>query len=111
MKISVVASTKENYVSTKEEIDRISGHAAGVCYMPSNFEALFNEPVEKTVKRSESTKARQHHSVFGHAFITLSLEDIPKGLAMILNNEGIYNTSEKSALYKDGFTAKRTSII
>ena len=99
MKVSVVASTKENYVSTKEEIDRLSGHSAGVCYMPANFEALFNEPVEKTIKRSESTKARQHHSVFGHAFITLSLEDIPKGLAMVLNNEGIYNTSEKSARY------------
>ena len=99
MKISVIATTHENYVAPKSEFDNLSGHAAGVCYMPQNFDKLFNEPVEKTIKRCESTKINQHHSVFGHPYITLSLEDIPKGLAMILNNEGIYNTSEKSARY------------
>ena len=99
MKVTVIASTKENYVATKEEFDMLSGHSAGVCYMPDNFEKLFGEPTDKTIKRSVSTKARQHHSVFGHPFITFSLEDIPKALAMVLNNEGIYNTSEKSARY------------
>ena len=99
MKISVIASTAENYVAPKEEFDRLSGHAAGVCYMTNNLEQLFNEPEEKTIKRCNNTKTRQHHSVFGHPFISLSLEDIPKGLAMVLNNEGIYNTSEKSARY------------
>lgn len=99
MKVTVIASTKENYVATKEEFDMLSGHSAGVCYMPDNFEKLFGEPADKTIKRSVSTKARQHHSVFGHPFITFSLEDIPKALAMVLNNEGIYNTSEKSARY------------
>ncbi len=99
MKISVIASTHEGYVAPKSEFDNLSGHSAGVCYMPENFDKLFNEPVEKTVKRANSTKLRQHHSVFGHPYITLSLEDIPKGLAMVLNNEGAYNTSEKSARY------------
>lgn len=99
MKIQVIASTAENYVAPKDEFDRLSGHAAGVCYMPNNFEQLFGEPAEKTVKRCNNTKISQHHSVFGHPYISLSLEDIPKGLAMVLNNEGIYNTSEKSARY------------
>lgn len=99
MKIELIATTKENYVAPKQEFDNLSGHAAGVCYMPENFEKLFNEPLEKTVKRCESTKRNQHHSVFGHPYISMSLEDIPKGLAMVLNNEGIYNTSEKSARY------------
>ena len=99
MKISVTATSHEGYQASKREFDILSGHSAGVCYMPQNFETLFNEPVEKTLKRSEDTKNRQHHSVFGHPHISLSLEDIPKGLAMILNNEGIYNTSEKSARY------------
>lgn len=99
MKITINASTHENYIAPKSEFDSLSGHAAGVCYMPENFEKLFNEPIEKTIKRCESTKSRQHHSVFGHPYITLSLEDIPKGLAMVLNNEGAYNTSEKSARY------------
>lgn len=99
MKISVIASTQENYLATKSEFDSLSGHSAGVCYMPNNFEELFGEPVEKTLKRCNRTKVDQHHSVFGHPHITLSLENIPKGLAMVLNNEGIYNTSEKSARY------------
>ena len=99
MKISIEATTHEGYVAPQAEFDRLSGHAAGVCYMPDNFEALLNEPVDKTIKRAERTKMQQHHSVFGHTYITLSLEDIPKGLAMILNNEGAYNTSEKSARY------------
>ena len=79
MKISVIASTAENYVAPKEEFDRLSGHAAGVCYMTNNLEQLFNEPEEKTIKRCNNTKTRQHHSVFGHPFVSLSLEDIPKG--------------------------------
>ncbi len=99
MKISVIASTHENYVAPKREFDNLSGHSAGVCYMPENFERLFGEPIEKTLNRAESTKARQHHSVFGHPYVSLSLENIPKGLAMILNNENAYNTSEKSARY------------
>jgi len=100
MKISVVASTKEGYVAPKSEFDTLSGHAAGVCYMPDTYEALMNEPLEKTMKRADDTKGRVHHSVFGHPHINLVLEDIPKGLAMVLNDEGIYNASERSARYK-----------
>lgn len=37
--------------------------------------------------------------MFGHPTYNLSLEGIPKILAMILNNEKMYNTSEKSARY------------
>lgn len=99
MKISVIASTHENYIASKNEFDSLSGHSAGVCYMPHGFNELFNEPAEKTAKRCENTKQNQHHSVFGHPYITLSLEGIPKGLAMVLNNERAYNTSEKSARY------------
>ena len=99
MKISVEATTQEGYVADKSEFDLLSGHCAGVCYMPQNFDTLFNELNAKTMKRCENTKKNQHHSVFGHPYITLSIEDIPKGLAMVLNNEGAYNTSEKSARY------------
>ena len=67
--------------------------------MPHDFDTLFNELYNQTLKRCENTKKNQHHSVFGHPYITLSIEDIPKGLAMVLNNEGAYNTSEKSARY------------
>ena len=99
MKISIEATTHEGYIAPKEEFDILSGHAAGVCYMPENFAALKNEPIERTFNRVSRNKIQQHHSVCGHPHITLSLEDIPKGLAMILNNEGAYNASEKSARY------------
>ena len=37
--------------------------------------------------------------MFGHPHYNLLLEGVPKILAMILNNEKVYNTSEKSARY------------
>lgn len=100
MKISVIASTKEGYVAPKEEFDTFSGHSAGICYMTKNFESIKNEPIEDTMQRCENTKSRVHHSVFGHPHINLLLENIPKGLVLYLNNEGIYNTSEQSARYR-----------
>lgn len=40
-----------------------------------------------------------HHSVYGHINYNFVFENIPKALAMVLNNQGIYDTSEKSARY------------
>lgn len=99
MKVTVIASTKQNYVASKEELENFGGHAAGVCYMPENFEDLMNEDKAKTDRRVNQTKQSGHHSVYDHEFISLQLEDIPKALAMVLNNEKMYTTSEKSARY------------
>ncbi len=99
MKIKVIASTKVGYELPKEEALKFSGKSAGICYLPGTLEALLNEPEEKTVKRANMTLKSGHHSVFNHPTYNLSLEGIPKILAMILNNEKMYNTSEKSARY------------
>ncbi len=99
MNVVVRASTKPNYQVSAQELNELAGKSAGVCYMPENFEKLNSEPIEKTMKRSEGTKASGHHSVFSHGYITLELENIPKLFAMLLNNEKVYNTSEKSARY------------
>ena len=99
MKIKVIASTKNGYEMPKEEALNFSGKSAGICYLPDTLETLFNEPEEKTVKRANMTLKSGHHSVFNHPTYNLSLEGIPKILAMILNNEKMYNTSEKSARY------------
>ena len=40
-----------------------------------------------------------HHSVYDHINISFNLQNIPKILAMVLNNEHQYTTSEKSARY------------
>ncbi len=99
MKISVLGSTKEKYVLQKEDAIIFSGKAAGICYMPDTLDVLFSEDKEKTLKRANRTLISGHHSVFDHPTYNLALEEIPKILAMILNNEGMYTTSEKSARY------------
>ena len=99
MKIKILASTKIGYELTKKEALNFSGKSAGICYLPDSMETLFDEAEEKTNKRTERTLKSGHHSVFGHINYNLSLEQVPKILAIILNNEKMYNTSEKSARY------------
>lgn len=99
MKIKVIASTKVGYSLPKEEAVIFSGKSAGICYLPDSIETLFSEPLEKTQRRANVNIKSGHHSVFGHPTYNLILEGVPKILAMILNNEKMYNTSEKSARY------------
>ena len=99
MKIKILASTKIGYELPKEEALNFSGKSAGICYLPDSMETLFSEAEEKTNRRMERTLKSGHHSVFGHVNYNLSLEQVPKILAIILNNEKMYNTSEKSARY------------
>lgn len=99
MKISTIASTKVgNQLSIDEALD-FGGKSAGICYMPDTFNTLLNEPLAKTRKRTEQTLISGHHSVYDHAVYNLLLEDMPKFIAMVLNNEKMYTTSEKSARY------------
>lgn len=101
MKISILAQTDfiQKSPTLKEEFDNLSGKAAGICYLPADLNTLLNEPDEKTKARINQTKNSKHLSVYDHASVSLYLEDIPKALAMLLNNEKMYNTSEKSARY------------
>ena len=99
MKISIVAATNTKTFATKQDWEEFSGHAAGICYMKDNFDVLQAEEKEKTMRRVAQTKQSGHHSVYDHEMVSLYLEDVPKALAMILNNEQMYTTSEKSARY------------
>lgn len=99
MNVKVLGTTHVGYLLAKEEALDFGGKAAGVCYMPSDFETLMNEPKEKTLARVNDTLKSGHHSVYDHVSYNLLFESIPKILAMVLNNEGIYTTSEKSARY------------
>lgn len=95
MKIRVIGSTCDS----QDEALKFCGRAAGICYMPNDFDAILAEPEEKTLARAKNTLLSGHHSVYDHVTYNLLIEDIPKILAMILNNEGWYTTSEKSARY------------
>ncbi len=99
MRSRVIASTKVGYELPIEEAIEFSGKEAGICYMPDTVDEIFNEPTEKTMKRVMGNMASNHHSVFGHVRYNFVFEDIPKILAMFLNNEKVYDTSEKSARF------------
>lgn len=83
----------------KDEAIKLSGKIAGVCYDKEGFSHLENESEEKTMRRVNMTLTNGHHSVYDHILINFNLQNIPKILAMVLNNEHQYTTSEKSARY------------
>ena len=88
--------------SGKFDLDKsllLSGKFAGVCYDQDGYNNLINEAEEKTRKRISLTKDNGHHSVYDHIYMSLNITNIPKILAMVLNNEKEYTTSEKSARY------------
>lgn len=99
MEIKIIGSTKKDYQMPTEEAIKFSGMSAGICYLPKTIEELMSEEEEKTIKRANNTLISGHHSVFDHVSYNIVLTNIPKILAMILNNEGTYTTSEKSARY------------
>ncbi len=96
---SLICAAQGDSTKFKNIFDEFSGKLAGICYMKNNWEGLVDEPIVDSLKRANGTKASGHHSVFDHDLINLYLEDVPKALAMVLNNESMYTTSEKSARY------------
>ena len=100
IEIFTLASTKEGYEAPQEEFDRIAGHTAGICYLPSmDPNKLLSEPDERTKRRIALIKGSGHHSTFDHESRTYLISGLPKIIAMILNNQRFYTTSEKSARY------------
>ena len=89
----------ENGTFNLEEALNLCGKIAGVCYDKEGFEHLKIEKQEKTDKRIKNTLENGHHSVYDHIMINFNLKGIPKILAMVLNNEHQYTTSEKSGRY------------
>ena len=90
---------KEDGTFDREEAIKLSGKIAGVCYDKEGFAHLANEPVEKTMRRVDMTLNNGHHSVYDHIMISFNIHNIPKILAMVINNEHQYTTSEKSGRY------------
>ncbi len=90
---------KEDGTFDTDEAIKLSGKIAGVCYDKEGFAHLENEPEEKTMRRVNMTLNNGHHSVYDHVLINFNMQNVPKILAMVLNNEHQYTTSEKSARY------------
>lgn len=101
---------KEDGTFNTKEVLNLSGKIAGVCYDKEGFNHLINEPQEKTDRRIFMTLNNGHHSVYDHTYINFNIQNIPKILAMVLNNEKQYTTSEKSARYTK-ITPGENSVI
>ena len=99
MEMEILAATSPNLTNFRDTFNKFSGELAGICYMPKEIDSILSQPIEKKLSRAEVTKQNGHHSVFDHEYVTLYLQDVPKMFAMLLNNEKVYTTSEKSARY------------
>jgi len=90
---------KEDNTFNLKDALLLSGKIGGMCYLQGDFASIENEDQSKTIRRIVNTIENRHHSVYDHIYLNLEIEGLPKLLAMILNNEKMYTTSEKSARY------------
>lgn len=103
MKVNLLAFTKEDgSVSCNFNLNEalmFCAKMAGICYKEDGFAKIKVEDEAVTLRRLNQVLTSGHHSVFDHVKLTFEFCDIPKIIAMILNNEKDYATSEKSARY------------
>lgn len=113
LKIIGISTTDEKVIkeATREKLDLQGGHSANICYTERDWEEIVAEPFEKTESRIIGNKENNHGSVFGHGEISMYITGIPKLLAMYLNNEHEYNTSEKSARYTKMYPTERELVL
>lgn len=76
-----------------------SAKLAGECYEPEGWSKLRDETDLKTEKRTNLTLGLEHATPYEHIGIGFEIVNLPKILAMVLNNERQCSTSEKSARY------------
>ena len=76
-----------------------SAKLAGECYEPEGWEKLKNESEKKTNFRQNLTLSMEHQTPYEHVSVGFEANNIPKIVAMVLNNERQCSTSEKSARY------------
>ena len=96
MEIKLIGIT--NNLQTQEEMLKFGQSCGRQCYSGKDFEELYAEPYKSELTEGRLLKSG-HHSPFEHVNLTFSMKGIPKALAMVLNNEKQYATSEKSARY------------
>ena len=97
MEVTVIGCTNNLDKLGMEEIQKFSQNCARVCYTEKDFcDLIKEEPNQQLFNRLVNSG---HHSVFEHINFNFNFSGIPKALAMVLNNEKQYATSEKSARY------------
>jgi thymidylate synthase ThyX len=87
-----------NGLADVAEVKKDAQIAGRQCYSEKDAEELFHEPYNPGLVEGRLLPCG-HHSPFEHKHLTFAMKGIPKILAMALNNERPYVTSEKSARY------------
>lgn len=82
----------------KRDMIVMGGKAAGICYMPDDYLSEGIQNNAKAIARASNNSKSGHYSTFEHGHINFIIE-ADKIMAIILNNMGLYCTSEKSARY------------
>lgn len=90
---------KYNGKFDKKTAIEYSAKLAGECYSPEGWQKLKLESAEKSEKRTNLTLSLEHSTPYEHIQVGFEIVDLPKILAMVLNNERQCSTSEKSARY------------
>lgn len=80
-------------------IRQYCGTIGGECYSTEGMPALAAQPKEKAFLRADNCANGGHLSVFGHFVATLEFVGISKAMCMLLNNNHVNNTSERSMRY------------
>ncbi len=101
MKIDLLPNhfVNEDGLFEKEKALLFCGKIAGICYDEEGYSHTLKESDKKTERRVNRTLTNGHHSIYDHVYISFYLQNVPKILAMVLNNEKMYTTSERSARY------------
>jgi len=95
MKVEVVGTT--NNIRSQRGAKRIIQNHARKCYTEKGWSELLDESFMPGLVKTLID--RGHHSPFDHFAINMDFDRLPKVLAMVFNNQGVYTTSEKSARY------------
>ncbi len=87
-----------------------SARIAGECYEPEGWSKLVKENSNKSEKRADLTLGLEHATPYEHINVGFEIRNLSKMMAMVLNNEGQYTTSEKSARYTEIDPEKDSAI-
>jgi thymidylate synthase ThyX len=95
MEVRLYKSTGNSY--SVEEMKKLAQVAARICYSDKDIDGLDEEAYNSDLVDGRLLSSG-HHSPFEHSHLTFYMK-VPKILAMVLNNERQYVTSEKSARF------------
>ena len=99
MKITPIAITKsllQNEDGRQDKTFEIGAKVMSICVNTDPINKMRAEPLEKTLKRVDSTLIGRHHSGYGMEDIALGFEDVSRIFCLYLHNLHIYDTEEQS---------------